>query len=137
VIALRERERERERESVILPHPLASESKRFIMAYLMNGVATNWVSIGLLLGIPYKRMEIFKLEDTLEERMGMMVDAWLSLKHDVAVFGEPTWRRLVEVVASSSGGGHMRLATEIARDHPLCYTGKVECVGYGGGHKRQ
>ena len=93
-----------------------------MVAALLNGVATNWVSVGLFLGIPYKLIEIFKLEDSLEESVGKMVEAWLTRKYDVAVFGEPTWRKLVEAVASRSGGCHQRLAADVARDHPLIYT---------------
>lgn len=102
--------------------PLTSASEMYVVAALLNGVATNWVSVGLFLGIPYKLIEIFKLEDSLEESITKMVDAWLSRKYDVEVFGEPTWRKLAEAVASRSGGCHLRLAAEIARDHPLCYT---------------
>ncbi len=89
-----------------------------MVAYLLNGVANNWFSIGLFLGIPYKHMELFKLEDSLEESIIKMVDTWMARKQDVEVFGEPSWRKLVEAVASRSGGGHRRLASEIAMDHP-------------------
>ncbi len=90
-----------------------------MVAYLLDGVASNWFSVGLFLGIPYKLLEIYKLEDSLEESIGMMVDAWLAGKQDVEAFGKPSWRKLVEAVASRSGGGHRRLAAEIAKAHPL------------------
>ena len=85
----------------------------------MDGAATQWSSIGLFLGVPYKYIEISKMEDTLEEQVTKMVDTWLQRKHDVMVFGEPSWRRLAEAVAARSGGDNLRLATEIARSHPL------------------
>ena len=47
------------------------------------------------------------------------VDTWLQRKHDVKVFGEPSWRHLAEAVAARSGGDNLRLTTEIARSHPL------------------
>ena len=87
----------------------------------MNGVADKWTSIGLFLGIPYKYIELFKLEDRLEDSISKMVDAWVRRQHDTQ-FGEPSWRKLAEAVASRSGGHHLRLAAEIARDHPLSYT---------------
>lgn len=93
---------------------------RLIVEYLLSGVANKWYSIGLFLGIPYKHMELFKMEDSIEESITEMVKAWLKRKYDVKAFGEPSWRKLVEAVASRSGGGHCGLATKIASDHP-CY----------------
>ena len=106
-------------------HTLLSgeEHLKFIVAYLME-VATSWPSIGVFLGIPYKYIEVCKLEDTLEESISKMVETWLRRKHDTAAFGEPTYRRLAEAVASRSGGGNLRLAESIARNNPLCYTGE-------------
>lgn len=98
----------------------------FIVAHLMNGVAIHWAAIGLFLGIPHKYIEIFKLEDSLKESVAKMVEAWLKRRHDTNAFGEPSYRRLVEAVASRSGGGNLRLAAEIAAAHPLCYgSGKL------------
>ena len=90
-----------------------------IVASLMDGVATQWASIGLFLGIPYKDIEIFKMEDSLENSVTRMVEAWLQRKHDSQAFGEPSWRRLVEAVASPSGGNNKSLASQIAAKHPL------------------
>ena len=67
------------------------------------------------------------MEETLDEQVGQMVGAWLNRKYDYEVFGEPTWRKLAIAVAARSGGCHQRLASEIARDHPLCYTSKCVC----------
>ena len=89
------------------------------VAYLLDGVASNWFSIGLFLDIPYKYLELYKLEDSLEQSIGMMVDAWLARKQDEEAYGKPSWKKLVEAVASRSGGGHRRLAAKIAKDHSL------------------
>lgn len=104
----------------------ASDSVKYVVANLME-VADKWSSIGLFLGIPYKRIEICKLEDTLEERITKMVELWLSQQYNTDAFGLPSWRKLAEAVASSSGGCHYRLASEIARDHPLSYTTGMYC----------
>lgn len=101
---------------------LGEEHLKFIVVYLME-VATCWASIGLFLGIPYKFIEVCKLEDSLEQSISTMVETWLRRKHDTTAFGEPTYRRLAEAVASRSGGGNLRLAEMIAKDHPLCYGG--------------
>ena len=110
---------------------IASDHLKYVVAYLMDGVAIHWESIGLFLGIPYKYIELFKLEDSLEDSVAKMVEAWLARKHDVGTFGEPTWRKLVEAVASRSGGGNQRLAANICKDHPLSYTSESTWVGVG------
>lgn len=102
---------------------IVSEDEKIVIAHILDGAATNRASIGLFLGIPYKHIELFKLEDTLGESVSRMVGAWLQRKYDVVSFGEPSWRKLVEAVASPSGACNLRLATEIARVHPLSYTG--------------
>lgn len=102
----------------------ASNDLQYVVAVILNGVASSWTAIGLFLGIPYKCIEIFKLEDTLDDQVSQMVGVWLGRKYECEVFGEPTWRKLAEAVAARSGGCHQRLASEIARDHPLCYASK-------------
>ena len=85
----------------------------------MEGVADKWMSVGLLLGISYKILQICELSDTLDEKVNGVVEAWLGKKYDVESFGEASWRKLVEVVASRAGGCHQALAAKIARQHPI------------------
>ena len=107
-------------------HVIGSDSIPMVVASLMDGVADRWMSIGLLLGIPYKLIQVFQMEDTLEESIIKMVDAWVKKQYDTNTFGEPSWRKLVEAVAARSGGSHHRLASTIASNHPLSYsTGKL------------
>ena len=46
-----------------------------------------------------------------------MVAKWLKRNYNVKKFGEPTWQRLVEVVAHPAGGANMALARDMARRH--------------------
>lgn len=79
-------------------------------------VATKWVAIGILLGIPYDRIQIFELEDDLEKKISKLVDAWLDKKLGLE---PPTWKRLVEVIAAKAGGDHQALAKQLASEHPV------------------
>ena len=80
-------------------------------------MATKWVAIGVLLGIHYDRLVMFEAaEDNLEQRIFKLDEAWLEKNLG---FGQPTWRKLVEVIASKAGGDHQALAKRLAADHSL------------------
>ena len=79
----------------------------------------QWSLIGIFLGIPYSTIKRIDFEGDLDDKVEKMVSAWLKKKHDIAVFGEPTWRILVEAVAAKSGGNDRSLAERIASEHPL------------------
>lgn len=79
-------------------------------------VATKWVAIGILLGIPYDRLLLIEDEDDLEKRVSKLVEDWLEKRRHG---GEPTWQKLVEVIASKAGGDHQALARRLASDHPV------------------
>lgn len=98
---------------------VAPDDQAAVIDALLEGVATNWIAIGLFLGIPYNRIEMFQEEGDLEGRINKMVAFWLGGRCDTEQFGEPTWRKLVDAVAARSGGCHQRLAAEIAKNHPL------------------
>ena len=78
-------------------------------------VATKWVAIGVLLGIPYDRILMLETQEDLEMKVSKLVEAWL----DKNLGSKPSWKRLVEVVASKAGGDHQTLAMKIAKDHPV------------------
>ena len=78
-------------------------------------IATKWVAVGVLLGIPYDKIQMFEAEDDLERRVFKLAEAWLGKNLGV----EPTWRKLVEVIASKAGGDHQALAKRLASDHPV------------------
>jgi len=55
---------------------------------------------------------------TLPPAWGGVVREWLKRNYNVGKFGEPTWRKLVEVVGSPVGGNNLKLAMKIAKEHP-------------------
>ena len=79
----------------------------------MLKVATKWVAIGILFDIPYERLQIYEAEEDLEKRVSRLVEAWI----DNELGSKPTWKRLVEVIASKAGGDHQALAKKLASDH--------------------
>ncbi len=52
------------------------------------------------------------------EAMTAIINNWLKLNYNVEKFGEPTWKALVDAVASPMGGNNNAVAMEIARSHP-------------------
>lgn len=90
-----------------------------MVAALAEGLADKWDSVGIFLGIPYKVIEVCRLEDTLDDRIQELTIAWIGRKYDVEAYGEPTWRGLVEAVAHKAGGFHRRLAAQLADNHPV------------------
>lgn len=51
------------------------------------------------------------------ERLCEVLMEWLKCNYNTEKFGMPTWRKVVEVVASSSGASDNALAEKIAKDH--------------------
>ena len=89
----------------------------------MEGVAVQWMSIGLLLGVSYEALEICEASQGLEEHVNGMVVAWLNHRYNWERFGEPSWRRLVEVIGARAGGNNRALSQKIARLHPVMAAG--------------
>ncbi len=85
----------------------------------MEGVADKWMAIGLLLGISYSKLVTYEDEGTLSDRVSAMISDWLEKRYKMQKFGLPTWRRLVEVIASRAGGAHNALAKQLAKSHPI------------------
>ena len=48
-----------------------------------------------------------------------LVNAWIGRKYEMEIFGEPSWRKLVEAIAHKAGGCHKRQALKLADDHPV------------------
>ena len=52
------------------------------------------------------------------EALTKIISNWLRKNYNFERFGEPTWKALVEAVASPLGGNNTALAIEIATSHP-------------------
>lgn len=83
-------------------------------------VAANWKNIGSALGL---NLDVIDNIDTSysggdpHDCLSLMVNEWLMRNYNVGKFGEPSWKRLVEVVGHPTGGANMALARKIGRRH--------------------
>ena len=85
----------------------------------MSTVQTLYPQIGRELGLPYSEIEVIKEENgRIDLCFTAVLRLWLNKKHDVNKYGHPTWRNLVEVVDSPTGGSNHSLAKDIASQHP-------------------
>ena len=83
-------------------------------------VAANCRLFGGALGLPAPTLSrIFKDNPgDSREALGQVVDTWLAQGYDTNRYGMPSWRKLVNAVASPAGGNNHLLARKIAEDHP-------------------
>lgn len=88
---------------------------------------SQWKLIGVHFGL-----KLSKLNEIEEANRGDfkkcfldMVTNWLNRNYNVSKFGEPSWRRVVKVIASPAAGENAVLATTIAKLHP-CKLGSRE-----------
>ena len=88
---------------------------------MFNEVATiqnRYQEIGRELGILYYEIEVIKEEnDHVDQRFTAVLCLWLNQRYNVNKHGHPTWRKLVEVVDSPTGGKNHGLAKTIASRH--------------------
>ena len=82
----------------------------------LTGVAARWRNIGILLGIPPSDLDAVRSDRPIDCMLEMLL-AWLRKAYNVNRFGEPTWLKLVEVVANKAGGENTSLAEDIAGRH--------------------
>ena len=57
-----------------------------------------------------------------------VISNWLLKNYNVEKFGEPTWKKLVEAVASSNGGNNTDLAMKIAANHKGMHLIYCKCL---------
>ena len=101
-------------------HLSADGSNLFDIMELLSPLESCYYSLGmaLRLGMEYLEDTEEKFGETHSKALRKVVVAWLQQRYDVAKFGPPTWRMLVEAVDSRAGGNHRLLAVNIAQDHP-------------------
>ena len=85
----------------------------------VSTIQTTYPLIGRELGLPPNEIDVIKEENgCVDQRFTAVLRLWLNQRHDVNKHGLPTWRKLVEVVDSSTGGKNHSLAKTIASHHP-------------------
>lgn len=85
----------------------------------LTPVTDKWKSVGAGLRIkPSKLKEIGAAHPgDPAECLSDVVTVWLNKDYNWQKFGEPTWRRIVEVIAEPAAGGNPAVAYSIAESH--------------------
>ena len=88
-------------------------------------IKAKYYQLGVELGLLPGELDAIKKEDPqdVDQVFTKVILRWLRQHYDVARFGGPTWRRLVEAVDSPAGGKNHALAVKIALKHPVKHPG--------------
>ena len=83
-------------------------------------VAANIRLFGGALGLPSSTLDRIHKDNPHDVRtaLGQVIDTWLAREYDTERFGAPSWRKLVDAVASLAGENSHVLAKMIAEEHP-------------------
>ena len=97
-------------------------------------VVGRWKAIGRGFRIDSGHLDQIQTDNQsdCEECLSGVLTYWLRKNYDVELFGEPTWKTVVKVVAHSAAGNNCALALSIAGRHSgnrlLCQTIPCKCV---------
>lgn len=82
-------------------------------------LAAKFRSMGEVLGLLASELDIISKNcpNDCEEAFSQVIDTWLKQSHDTSGHGHPSWKKLVEAVASRTGGKNPALAQKIAAAH--------------------
>ena len=102
----------------------------FLLVWEKAGVLSGrWDSIGILLGISYKKLNEIEAETkTARGCLQKVFDCWLSRNYDYKSHGVPTLRMLCNSIKSNSGGADPALANEIAKEYTINLTSSGEAT---------
>ena len=91
-------------------------------------LAAGFYSVGAALGLPPSELNKIRknCRDGCDEALFQVIIAWLKQSYDMTRHGHPSWKKLVEAVASKAGGQNPALARKIAAAH----RGKVISIIY-------
>ena len=82
-------------------------------------LSAKFYSLGMMLGLPASELDKIRGEfyHDWDQALKQVIIAWLRLLYDVTNHGCPSWKRLVEAIASEAGGKNRALAKTIADIH--------------------
>ncbi len=102
-----------------IPITITGEDDLFDVIEELTPITAKWKSIGTGLRLKRgKRDEIGAAHPGKPSQcLSDVVSSWLNKEYDWKRFGEPTWRRVVEVVEYSAAGGSPAIAISIAERH--------------------
>ena len=85
----------------------------------INPLREKCYKIGTALRLKLSKLEAIKNETPHpSDALPRIINCWLVKDYNWVRFGEPTWKALVEAIASPIGGDAPALAEEIAKSHP-------------------
>ena len=81
-------------------------------------VADKWKRIGLALRLDPDLLRRIRCNNTdVEDCLVDVLTQWLKKAYNTSVFGDPSWKLLVEAVAHPAGGNDCALADKIAKKY--------------------
>ena len=95
----------------------------------------RYYQLGVELGVLPGELDAIKKEyaQDIDQAFNEVVLRWLRQRYDVARFGLPTWKRLIEAVRNPVGADNPALAMDIMAKHPgmfsvgACVLQKTHC----------
>ena len=89
-------------------------------------LAAKFLPVGAVLGLPPSELDKISRNcpRDCDEALFQVIVTWLRQSYDVNKHGHPSWKTLVEAVASEAGGQNPALARKIAAAH----RGKVKSI---------
>ncbi len=100
------------------PKFIAEDDFREVYAELWT-IKANYYQLGIMLGLPPGELQTIRQANcqNIAQAFTEVLLAWLRQQYNVERYGLPTWQRLMEAVASPSGGSNCTLAEKIAENH--------------------
>ena len=91
-------------------------------------LAARFYPLGIALGLPSSKLDKIRQNypRDCDEALSQVIIAWLKQSYDTSKHGHPSWKKLIEAIASEAGGQHPALARKIAAVH----RGKVKSIIY-------
>ena len=110
------------------------EEDAFDVITELTPVAARWKAIGMALRLTSGKLDRIESSHPGKptECLSDVILEWLKRNYNVEKFGEPSWKWVVEVVASPVAGNDTALADKIASKHPgLKKHGKSSVTYFG------
>ena len=84
---------------------------------MLVSIKANYYQLGVELGLPAGELDSIRKGHPADQAFNEVILRWLRQQYNIARFGCPTWKRLVEAVESPIGGNNPALAVVIAAKH--------------------
>lgn len=100
---------------------LDSDDDLFDVKQALTPVVARWQAIGEGLRLKGGKLDEIRTNHPNDAAscMGVVASNWLKRNYSVRRFGEPTWRKLVEMIGSPMAGNNLNHARNVAEEHPL------------------